>query len=116
VSDSTTVYSITGGHLSASIEEEEEEGAADSASSDLSAALLSKTAEWVGTRRRRLLHSTGQMDTSREMLDERTMMVEITARGEDGKEVTARTRFERVQQGEEAGCSREGDGQTDSRT
>lgn len=103
-----TLYAITGGHLPAvdPVAEAKEAAAEDEAEAsdelaeptDLASSFLGKTAEWIGKRRRRLLSSTGEIDTERELLagadGVETMVVTVTASTADGP-IKATTTFVR---------------------
>jgi hypothetical protein len=108
VQDTVTSYAITGGWLADStladdVAEAEEETKAEAASEqrqqeDLAAALLQHTAEWTGAKdNRRLVSSTGDIDTERHLLDAQTMRVTSTARQEDGPDIVATTTFTLLQ-------------------
>ena len=97
-----SLYAITSGHLPSAdpVADASEEAASDELSepSDLASAFFGKTAEWMGTRRRRLVVSTGELETEREMEgDIMIVSVTTTTEGEDGtsKQITAKTTFVR---------------------
>ena len=97
-----TRYNITGGWADEETDAETLAAAhaeSKSADGDLSEAMLAKTAEWMGVPdRRRLVSSTGDLDTERTLIDDgQTMIVETTAHLEDKPDIVARTTFKRVQ-------------------
>lgn len=99
-----TRYTITGGWAEEETDAETfaaadaEAKAAASGEADLSEAMLAKTAEWMGTEHRRLVSSTGDLDTSRTISEDgQTMVVETTAHREDKPDIVATTTFKRVQ-------------------
>jgi len=96
VGDSTTSYAISNGRGQDGADATPAEIGTEE---DLAAALLQNNAEWVdgaSADRRRLVTTTGDIDTSRELsADGATMTVESTAHTEQG-EVVAKTTFEKL--------------------
>lgn len=97
VGDSTTSYSISNGRGQDGVDATPPEIGTEE---DLAAALLQNNAEWVdgasAADRRRLVTTTGDIDTSRELsANGTTMTVESTAHTEQG-DVVAKTTFERL--------------------
>ena len=90
-------YSITGGHQST--EDDDTAGESDPPSvdtDDIAAAIFAKNAEWIGTYNRRLVASTGVIETERSLLTPQTMKVELTAHTDDHGAVRAHTIFEKM--------------------
>jgi hypothetical protein len=91
-----SLYAIPTGHWPSAdpVADASEEADDDELSepADLASAFFGKTAEWIGTRRRRLVVQTGELETEREMQGE-MMIVSVSTPGEDGQQIKAKTTF-----------------------